>query len=216
MTDYRALAAADAKKYGLDPNIFIRQIQQESGFNPNALSPAGAEGIAQFMPATAKGYGINPWDPAQALNAAAQYDVSSLHQYGGDWAKALAAYNAGGGAVNTAIARGGKNWQRYLPAETQNYIKTILGGTTTPTPTTSAFSTASQGTGGTIANDSVASLLGLLGIPNPASVEEFMLRGGLVIVGAILVIIGLAVLFSQKVMKTAQQGASQIIGKVPE
>lgn len=214
MTDYRALAAADAKKYGLDPNIFIRQIQQESGFNPNALSPAGAEGIAQFLPSTAKGYGINPWDPVQALNAAAQYDVSSLHQYGGDWAKALAAYNAGGGAVNAAIKRGGTNWQRYLPAETQNYIKAILGET-------SAYGVGATGgttttDGGNIADSTVASLLGLLGIPNPADVQELMLRGGLVVMGAILVIIGLAVLFSQKVMKTAQQGASQIIGKVPE
>lgn len=116
-----------AIKYGINPDTFVRQIQQESGFNPNARSPAGAEGIAQFMPSTARGLGINPFNPVQALNAAAQYMARSLRAYGGNYAKALAAYNAGGGAVNYAIARGGKNWQQYLPAETQNYIRIIMG-----------------------------------------------------------------------------------------
>ena len=117
-----------AKRFGVNPDIFVKQIEAESGFNPLARSPAGAEGIAQFMPGTAAGLGINPWDPQQALTAAAQYDANNLRQYGGNYAKTLAAYNAGGGAVNTAIARGGKNWQNYLPYETRNYIRTILGG----------------------------------------------------------------------------------------
>src|SRR6266478_3057223 len=128
-------AIAAARRAGIDPNIFVRQIQQESGFNPNAVSPAGAQGIAQFMPSTAAGLGINPWNPVQALNAAAQYMANSLRAYGGDYAKALAAYNAGGGTVNYAIARGGRNWQAYLPTETQNYIKVILGGRGNPPPT---------------------------------------------------------------------------------
>lgn len=126
-----------ARRFGVNPDIFVKQIQQESGFNPNARSPAGAEGIAQFMPGTAAGMGINPWDPQQALQAAAQYDANNLRQYGGNYAKTLAAYNAGGGAVNEAIRRGGKNWQKYLPYETQNYIRTILGGkppTSVPPP----------------------------------------------------------------------------------
>ncbi len=127
-------ARAAAKKYGINPDIFVRQIQQESGFNPNARSPAGAEGVAQFMPATARSLGINPWNPIQALNAAAQYMANSLRQYGGDIAKALAAYNAGGGAVNYAITRGGKNWRNFLPAETQNYLRIILGGKGNPSP----------------------------------------------------------------------------------
>src|SRR5713101_5964764 len=121
-------AIAAARQAGIDANIFVRQIQQESGFNPNAVSPAGAQGIAQFMPGTARGLGINPFNPQQALNAAARYDANNLRAYGGDWAKVLAAYNAGGGAVNYAIARGGKNWQQYLPSETQNYLRIILGG----------------------------------------------------------------------------------------
>lgn len=125
-------AIAAAHRAGIDPNIFVRQIQQESNFNPNAVSPAGAEGIAQFMPGTARGLGINPFNPVQALYAAAQYMANSLRAFGGDYAKALAAYNAGGGAVNYAIARGGHNWRNYLPAETQNYLKIILGGKGNP------------------------------------------------------------------------------------
>lgn len=128
-------AIAAAKKYGIDPHVFLAQINQESGFNPDARSPAGAEGIAQFEPGTAAGLGINPWDPVQALDAAAKYMANSLRQYGGDYAKALAAYNAGGGTVNAAIARGGKNWIAYLPAETQNYIRIILGARGKPPPT---------------------------------------------------------------------------------
>jgi hypothetical protein len=118
LIDQTRQAAAAA---GIDPEIFSRQIQQESGFNPNAQSGAGAQGIAQFMPATAQGLGINPMDPGQALPAAANLMKSYLDKYGGDWASALSAYNAGPGNVP---AGGG------VPniAETQNYVKTILGG----------------------------------------------------------------------------------------
>lgn len=105
---------------GIDPNIFARQIQQESNFNPNAKSGAGAQGIAQFMPATAQGLGINAMDPSQALPAAANLMKSYLDKAGGNWASALSMYNAGPG--NTPA--GG-----VAPfAETQNYVNTILGG----------------------------------------------------------------------------------------
>lgn len=106
---------------GIDPDIFSRQINQESGFNPNAGSPAGAQGIAQFMPDTARGLGIDPSDPGQALPAAANLMRSYLSKYGGDWGKALAAYNAGPGNVDKY---GG------IPPfeETQTYVKNILGG----------------------------------------------------------------------------------------
>jgi hypothetical protein len=106
---------------GIDPDIFARQIQQESGFNPNAQSPAGALGIAQFMPATAKQYGVDPMDPASALAGGAKYDAELLKQYGGDWSKALAAYNGGDKAVQQLEA--GHPWQ-----ETQGYLNSILGG----------------------------------------------------------------------------------------
>lgn len=126
MVDYKAIAIQDANAAGIDPNVFVAQIQQESGFNPNAISSAGAEGIAQFMPATAAGLGINPYNPIQALNAAAQMDARNLQAYGGDWTKTLAAYNAGGGAVNGWVSQHGSNWLSYAYSETRNYVTSIL------------------------------------------------------------------------------------------
>src|SRR4051794_29173534 len=90
---------AKARKYGLDPSIFARQIQMESGFNPGARSPAGALGIAQIMPATARGWNVNPMNAGQALDAAARNMARYVHSYGGRYDLALAAYNAGPGAV---------------------------------------------------------------------------------------------------------------------
>lgn len=124
---YVDIARQAALSAGINPDIFVRQIQQESGFNPNAGSPAGAEGIAQFMPGTAASMGINPYDPAQALSGAARLMASLSAQFGGDYAKALAAYNAGAGAVNSAVAQGGASWLSYMPAETQNYVAVIMG-----------------------------------------------------------------------------------------
>jgi soluble lytic murein transglycosylase-like protein len=117
----------DASDAGIPPTAFVRQIMAESGFDPNAASPAGAVGIAQFEPATAAGLGFNPYDPIAALKGAAQYMASFNAHYNGDYAKALAAYNAGGGTVDAAVQQGGANWMNFIPAETQNYIYKILG-----------------------------------------------------------------------------------------
>jgi soluble lytic murein transglycosylase-like protein len=122
---YVKLAADDAASAGIPPNLFIRQINQESGFHPDAVSPAGAIGIAQFEPGTAAGLGIDPHDPVASLRGAAQL-MARYYQMYGDFGKALAAYNAGGGAVNGAIARCGPKWLSCLPAETQNYVTAIL------------------------------------------------------------------------------------------
>jgi len=127
--DLQAYAQQAAARAGVDPNIFMRMISQESGWNPEARSAAGAIGIAQFMPATAQGMGIDATNPYQSLDAAARYLRSGLDQFG-SYPLALAAYNAGAGAV-----------QKYggIPpyAETQAYVKSILGGqdVTQPTPT---------------------------------------------------------------------------------
>jgi hypothetical protein len=126
-SQYVAIAQQDAAAVGIPPDYFVRQINQESGFNPNAYSPAGAVGIAQFLPSTAANLGINPYDPVQALRGAANLMASYAHQYGGDYAKALAAYNAGGGTVNYAVNSCGGNWLNCLPAETRNYIYIIMG-----------------------------------------------------------------------------------------
>ena len=126
-SQYVAIAQQDAIAAGIPPDYFVRQIEQESGFNPNAVSPAGAVGIAQFLPGTAAGLGINPWDPIQALRGAARLMANYAHQYGGDYAKALAAYNGGSGTVQYAVNNCGANWLNCLPGETRHYIYIIMG-----------------------------------------------------------------------------------------
>lgn len=116
---YASLVMESAKKHGVPERLLSALLQQESGFNPNAQSPVGAMGIAQFMPATAKGLGIDPLDPLQAIPAAAQYLKRSFDKFG-SWELALAAYNAGGGAV-------GKYGGIPPYPETQNYVKSIMG-----------------------------------------------------------------------------------------
>ena len=125
--DYVDMARQAALNAGINPDSFQRQIQQESGFNPNAGSPAGAVGIAQFMPGTAASMGVNPYDPSSALPGAARLMAGLASQFGGDYAKALAAYNAGPGAVQSAVAQGGSNWLAFMPAETQSYVAIIMG-----------------------------------------------------------------------------------------
>ncbi len=112
---YERLARQAAVNAGIDPDIFVRQINAESGFNPNAKS-AYAGGIAQITPATAKGWGVDPYNPRQALNVAAKHMAGYIDQYGG-WENALVAYNAGPGRVG-----------KPLYAETSNYIQKILNG----------------------------------------------------------------------------------------
>lgn len=124
--NYRTIARRAAAHYGISPTLFERQINQESGFNPRAISAAGAQGIAQFMPATAASLGIDPWDPVDSLWGAANLMAQLNHQFSSNYAKALAAYNAGAGTVQHAVRAGGSNWYSYLPAETQNYIRVIM------------------------------------------------------------------------------------------
>lgn len=126
-SQYVSIARQDAIDAGIPPDYFVRQINQESGFNPNAVSPAGAVGIAQFLPSTAAGLGVNPYDPISSLRGAARLMASYAKQYGGDYAKALAAYNGGTGTIQYALNACGSNWLNCLPGETRNYIHTIMG-----------------------------------------------------------------------------------------
>jgi soluble lytic murein transglycosylase-like protein len=117
---YRPTISAAAQRYGIDESLLESVIQQESGFDPNATSGAGAQGLMQLMPQTASSLGVtNPYDPAQSIDAGARYLADKLQAYNGDASLALAAYNAGSGAVD-----------RYggVPPypETQNYVQQVL------------------------------------------------------------------------------------------
>jgi soluble lytic murein transglycosylase-like protein len=116
---YADLFTAAAQKYGVDADLLAAVAQQESGFDPKAVSPAGARGLMQLMPATAEGLGVtNSFDPAQAVDGAARL-LSDLLDRFGRTDLALAGYNAGPGAV---LRYGG------IPPypETQNYVRSIL------------------------------------------------------------------------------------------
>ncbi|HEU4975157.1 MAG TPA: lytic transglycosylase domain-containing protein [Baekduia sp.] len=118
-TPFGAEIDAAATRYGIDPALLKGLIRQESGFDPAARSSAGAAGLTQLMPATAASLGVDPSDPAQAIDGGARYLKQQLDRFGGDAAKALAAYNAGPGAV---VRYGG------VPpyGETQAYVRNVL------------------------------------------------------------------------------------------
>jgi Soluble lytic murein transglycosylase and related regulatory proteins (some contain LysM/invasin domains) len=124
---YRSLARADALKYGISPYYYERQIQQESHFDPNARSEVGAIGIAQFMPETAREYGFDPTDPVAALDGGARFMSNLNSMFNGDYRKALAAYNAGPGAVDNAVASCGAAWLSCMDGQPQAYVYIIMG-----------------------------------------------------------------------------------------
>ena len=124
-TDYHALARQDAIDNHIDSDLFERQIQQESGFNPKAESVMGAEGIAQIMPSTAKAWGVDPLDPVASLSKAAAVMSWYQNKYG-SWQKALSAYNGGPSRLDYCIATY-SDWLSCMPAETQNYVRAIGG-----------------------------------------------------------------------------------------
>lgn len=116
---YLTLARDAARKHGVPEDLFLRLVQQESGWNSGAVSPKGATGLAQLMPGTARLLGVDPTDPGQNLDGGARY-LRLMYDKFGTWKLALAAYNAGPQAVEK---HGG------IPpyAETKGYVLAILG-----------------------------------------------------------------------------------------
>jgi cell wall-associated NlpC family hydrolase len=118
---FGAIIRSAAAHYGIPVGLLERQIMAESGGDPTAKSPVGAQGLMQLMPDTARGLGVtNPLDPMQNIMGGAKYLADQYSKFG-NWREALAAYNAGPGAV---VKYGG------VPpfAETQDYVNKILGG----------------------------------------------------------------------------------------
>lgn len=116
---YLAIAREAARRHGVPEDLFLRLVQQESGWNTAAVSSKGAIGLAQLMPGTAQLLRVDPHDPVQNLEGGARYLRQQYNTFG-TWRLALAAYNAGPGAVQQ---HGG------VPpfAETRNYVRVIWG-----------------------------------------------------------------------------------------
>ena len=120
-----------AQREGLTPQLLRAVIEKESSYLPCAVSPAGAQGLMQLMPATASGLGVeDPFDPRQNVDGGARYLKQMLDRYGGNLLLGLAAYNAGPGRADNAGAF-------PLPAETNSYVSDIeqkLGAASSWTP----------------------------------------------------------------------------------
>ena len=114
------LIVSSASQYGVDPRLVKAVVLAESGMNPNAVSKAGAQGLMQLMPPTARELGVsNPFDPAECIDGGTRYLAKMLHIFGDDTRLALAGYNAGPNRVKR-IGR--------VPdiEETQTYVKRVM------------------------------------------------------------------------------------------
>ena len=131
--ELKALARSIALSRGLDAEIILKQVGVESSWNPRAVSRSGAQGLMQLMPATAKSLGVtDPFDPRQNLDAGCRYVNLMLARYGGDYRKALAAYNWGPGNLDRLLDTKPANWESGISAQATSYLAKILGPPAAP------------------------------------------------------------------------------------
>jgi soluble lytic murein transglycosylase-like protein len=110
-------------QYGVSPDLIQRVAWQESRYNPRDVSPAGAQGVMQFMPSTARDYSVNPWSVESSVRGGAQYLGDLMRRYNNNEGLALAAYNWGESRVDNWLKNGAN--PRLMPRETQNYVQSI-------------------------------------------------------------------------------------------
>jgi hypothetical protein len=176
-TQYQAQVLSSAARWGISPAVLAAQLDAESGFNPNSVSSAGAVGIAQFLPSTAKENGIDPYNTSQAIDGMAMLDARYLKQFG-SIEDALAAYNAGPGAVS--------QYGGVPPyAETQNYVKKIVAAAGSAITTNGAALGLVETAG--LTTDSLSSITTLFG--NLLNVSWWR-RVGVGALGAVLLVAG--------------------------
>jgi len=128
---YAPIIDVASQASGVSATVLAAQIQVESGGSPTALSPKGAQGVSQFIPDTAKRYGVDVTSPDSSIKGQAAYMKDLLAQFDGDYDKALAAYNMGEGSVERKngvtglVMKYGDKWLDNAPAETRKYVASI-------------------------------------------------------------------------------------------
>jgi soluble lytic murein transglycosylase-like protein len=177
-----ALVQQAALQYGVSPALALAVATRESNLNPAAVSPAGAIGVMQLMPATAAQLGVDPTNAAQNIDGGVRYLAQLLQEFS-DPVSAIAAYNWGPGNVSQAQQVYGANWLAQAPAETQAYVQAILG--VSPADVAQAPVTLDAGTGQPVADSTDVSQLPLLNpdgsiTPPPAASPDY---GQLALVG---------------------------------
>jgi hypothetical protein len=118
------MVQAASQRWGVPPELLAAQIEAESSFDPNAVSPAGAIGIAQFMPDTARSLGVNPRDPASAIDGMARLMSNYFKKYG-SWDKALIAYHDGPGGVDDP-SNNARNYVDKIMGKIQGYFQGVV------------------------------------------------------------------------------------------
>ena len=203
----KAYATQQAAAYGVPANVFLAQIQQESGFNPNSpASSTGAIGIAQILPSTAAnpGYGVaplaDPTNPEASITFAAQYDAALAAANGGNYNTALSKYS--GGAYTADSLTGGA----YSANAGTSAASTAAAGGSALTPVTTPTSGTGSTTGTASTGTGASSMTGLAGM-----IWEILTRGLVFFAGLAIVLVALiALLFRSKTVQTATRNLGAV------